>query len=180
MGLPSAKEINPYDDLDGRVACDHFLGKTQDQAEAMFREHPDLYQSDLRWMGPAAFRYYVPAAIRFLRDEAIGRQSEMICGFAGTLESRLQSERRELAPIAEQLGAVCMYIVDHYDRIGDLPSTQEEADALKEFLQKEFGKLKDVLGENCPKPEDYIDLRPRFRALWQAFSDLAQEHGDER
>ncbi len=103
----------------------------------------------------------------------------MICGFAGTLEFRLQTEGKELAPIAEQLAAVCMYIVDHYDRIGDLPSTQEEGDAIKEFLQKEFTKLRDVFGENCPKPEDYIDLRPRFRALWQAFSDLAQEQGDQ-
>jgi hypothetical protein len=27
MKLPTAKEIDPYDSLDGRVACKNFLGK---------------------------------------------------------------------------------------------------------------------------------------------------------
>lgn len=49
MTLPTCQEINPHDDLDGRTASDHFLGKTLQQAEALFRESPIYYQSDLLW-----------------------------------------------------------------------------------------------------------------------------------
>ena len=47
MTLPTRQEINPYDDLDGRVACEHFLGKSLNEAEALFRseEHTSELQS---------------------------------------------------------------------------------------------------------------------------------------
>ena len=69
MTLPNRQEINPHDDLDGRVACEHFFGKSLEEAEAMFRASPIYYQSDLMWMGAAAFRFYLPAVVRFVRHE---------------------------------------------------------------------------------------------------------------
>src|SRR4029077_9394939 len=97
-----------------------------------------------------------------------------ICGFAGTLECRLEYEPSELAPIAGQLAAICGYIVDHYDRLGGLPETEEERRELIERVRSEFAKQKLILGEEFAthKPEDFIDLRPRFKALRQAFSGL--------
>lgn len=59
--LPTAEELNPYDDLDGRVACRHFLGKSLAEAEALFRENEIYYQEDLMWMGAKAFCFYVQA-----------------------------------------------------------------------------------------------------------------------
>lgn len=37
--LPTCREINVYDSLDERSACEHFLGKTLEEAEALFREN---------------------------------------------------------------------------------------------------------------------------------------------
>jgi hypothetical protein len=37
--LPTREEINVFDSLDERAACDHFLNKTLDEAEALFREN---------------------------------------------------------------------------------------------------------------------------------------------
>jgi hypothetical protein len=36
--LPTREEINVYDDLDGRTACDHFVGKSLEKAAEMFRK----------------------------------------------------------------------------------------------------------------------------------------------
>lgn len=116
MTLPTAKEINPYDDLDGQVACKNFLGKTLDEVEAMFRENSTYYQEGLMWMRPIAFRFYVPALIHYIQSEAAVGDSDIINCFAGLLEFRLEHEAAELLPIAEQLASVCGYIIQHYSR----------------------------------------------------------------
>jgi len=36
MPIPSREDINVYGSLDERVACEHFLGKNLDEAEALF------------------------------------------------------------------------------------------------------------------------------------------------
>ena len=71
MRLPTAREINPIPtDLDGKCAEKHFLGKTLDEAETLFREASIIYQEDLMFMGAPAFRFYVQAAISYIQSEA--------------------------------------------------------------------------------------------------------------
>jgi hypothetical protein len=74
MRLPTAKDISPkfgtdYEGNDERCAREHFLGKSLDEAEALFRQNALFYEEDLLWMGAPAFRYYVPAFIRYIRSE---------------------------------------------------------------------------------------------------------------
>jgi hypothetical protein len=140
MTLPTRDEINIHDSLDERSACEHFLGKTQEQAEALFRENSLYYQEDLMFMGASAFRFYVQALIRYIRSEAATDDSDIINCFAGILEHRLAHEAEELRPAARRLGSICGYILEHYERF-DLT------------------------------PDIYGDLRPRFQALQQAFSN---------
>ncbi|HKQ39872.1 MAG TPA: hypothetical protein VJ063_17470 [Verrucomicrobiae bacterium] len=60
MSLPTKDEINPWPgDLDGKTAVRHFLGKSLDEAEALFQEASLVYQEDLMFMGASAFRFYV-------------------------------------------------------------------------------------------------------------------------
>jgi len=66
MSLPMRHDINVYDSLNERVACEHFFGRSLDEAEQLFCENALLYQEDLMWMGPAAFRYYVQASARYI------------------------------------------------------------------------------------------------------------------
>ena len=140
--LPTREEINVHDDLDGRWACKNFLGKTLEEAEALFRENPLHYGSDLLWMGPVAFRFYVPAAIRFIVSDHAALQSDFINGFCSTLNCRLEREPlSELVPVAEPLAAICDYIVGHWPKF--------DAD------EKIYGSLQ----------RRYVELQWRFRQL---------------
>jgi hypothetical protein len=116
MTLPTREEINVYDSLDERVACDHFLGKSLDEAEALFRENSLYYQECLMWMGPIAFRYYVQAVIKYIQSDASTGDDHIISCLAGILEYWLEFEPLELVAMVPQLAAVCRYILDHYDR----------------------------------------------------------------
>jgi hypothetical protein len=171
MSIPTREQINPYDDLDGRAACDHFLGKSLEQAEALFRENGDYYGGDLMWMGPVAFRYYVQAAIRVVKNESEPRRLEIIPAFVLALEHRLEFERAELVPIAAKLAEVCSYILEHYDVLGDLPGSEEQTRKLQDTVRRELKKLEQVLGKECLE-KDCVDLRPRLKKLVEALSRL--------
>lgn len=122
MRLPTAREINPAPhDLDGKCAERHFFGKTLDEAEGMFREAFLLYQEDLMFMGPAGFRFYVQAAINYIRSDAAAGDPDVINYFASILEHWLEFEAEELKPVAPQLASVCRYIVEHYDKFEVAP-----------------------------------------------------------
>jgi hypothetical protein len=122
MRLPTAREINPVpEDLDGRCAERHFLGKTLEEAEALFREASIVYQEDLMFMGPVGFRFYVHAAIEYIRSDASTDDSDIINCFATILEHRIEREPEELVAVAPHLAAACRYICEHYERFGLMP-----------------------------------------------------------
>ncbi len=56
------------EDLDGRCAQEHLLGKSLEKAEALFGEASIIYQEDVLFMGVTAFRFYVQAAIAYIRS----------------------------------------------------------------------------------------------------------------
>src|ERR671921_640189 len=90
--LPTGDEINVFDSLDERTAVQHFLGKDLKQAEALFRENFLAYQEDLMWMGPMAFRFYVPAAIDYLLSEEADHDADAVNSFCTLIEFRLDHE----------------------------------------------------------------------------------------
>lgn len=117
MHLPTAAEINPIPGfLEGPNAVAHFLNKNLEEAEALFRQSSLIYQEDLMFMGPVAFRFYVQAAINYIRSEDSTGDADMISCFAAILEHRLEFEGAELVVIARQLASICAYMVQHYDR----------------------------------------------------------------
>ena len=116
MKLPTREEINVHDSLDERTACEHFLGKSLEEAEALFRENSLKYQEDLMFMGASAFRFYVQAAINYIQSDQATEDLDMIRCFARILELRWEFEVEALVPIAPQLASVCRYIAEHHDR----------------------------------------------------------------
>ena len=138
MKLPNAKEINPYESLDGQYACKSFLNKNLDEAEVLFRDNSLHYQEDLMWMGPVAFRYYVQAAIRYIRSDAAADDHAIISCMAMILEFRLEHESAELVPIAGQLASICNYIVEHYERFDVTPEVFGDVRARFQALQQVF------------------------------------------
>ncbi len=138
MTLPTPQDINVHDSLDERHACKIFLGKSIEEAEALFREHALFYHEDLMWMGPVAFRFYVGAAIRYIQSEAASGDSDAVNSFAGVLEFRSERESAELVPVAEQLAAICSYIVEHYARFDLTPEIYGDVRARFQMLQQTF------------------------------------------
>lgn len=116
MTLPSRQDINVYDSLDERSACEHFLGKTLEQAESLFRENSLYYQEDLMWMGPRAFCFYVDAVIRYVQSEAASKDTDIILSLISIFEFRLEQQPGDMVPVAGKLKAFCDYIVQHHER----------------------------------------------------------------
>jgi hypothetical protein len=140
MGLPTREEINLRDTPAEQVACDHFLGKNLDEAEAMFREDPFLYQEDLLWMGPSAFRFYVEAAIQYIRSRASDGDSDTIACFASILDLRLKRDPSAVIPLAETFRSVCAYVIEHWNKF-DAESLQADVRPRYIVLQETFKRL---------------------------------------
>jgi len=140
MGPPGAKQINVHDSLDERCACEHFLGKTVEQAELLFRQNALYYEEDLLFMGPMGFRYYVPAFVRYIQSEHSSGDPDAINCFAGLLEHR-SKKRREVASIAGELADACRYILQHYDRFGVDPSIYGDLRSRYESLVSRLHEL---------------------------------------
>ncbi|MEN9576053.1 MAG: hypothetical protein RL514_3908 [Verrucomicrobiota bacterium] len=113
MPLPSREEINIHDSLDERWACEKFLGKGLNEAEAMFRENSLCYMESLCHMGPLAFHYYVRAAINYLKSAAAAEDCYAVSGFASIIECRL-CQPSQLMPVLEELVTTCVYITERW------------------------------------------------------------------
>jgi hypothetical protein len=143
MRLPTAREINPVpENLDGKCAERNFLGKTLEEAEALFRENSLNYQEDLMFMGVVAFRFYVRAAIRFLESDAANADSDMVNCFASILEFRIGNERDELRAVAGELAESCEYVVTNFGKFD--VDAEIYGDLRERFakLAEEFVRLK--------------------------------------
>ena len=140
MTLPTCEEINPYDDLDGRVACKHFFGRSLEEAVALFRESDIYYQEALMWMGAPAFRFYLPAVFQFIRLAEVD-SSGFVSHFASTLEYRLENEPTEMIPIAPQLAELCGYIIENWSRFSEGAAAYGDVRTRYETLCREFSRL---------------------------------------
>jgi hypothetical protein len=140
MTLPAREEINVYDTLDERVACDHFLGKSLEQAEALFRENSLHYQEDLMWMGPIAFRFYVQSFVSYIQSDSAAADSD-VSGFASILEHRLEFEPAELIAIAPYLAAACRNILNQFDRYSCQPESYGDLRLRLESLDQRLSEL---------------------------------------
>jgi hypothetical protein len=116
--LPTAEEINVFDTLDERHAVEVFLGKDLEQAEALFRENFLYYQEDLMFMGPKAFAFYVPAAIRYLLSADSSGDSDAANTFCGVIESRLDHEPDAISPVGPLIREGIVGMLGDFDRYG--------------------------------------------------------------
>jgi hypothetical protein len=138
--LPTREDIVVYGMLDELTACEHFLGKSLDDAEQLFRDNSAFYQEDLMWMGPVAFRFYVEAAIRYLRSPAAKGDDAMVSCLAAIIQFRLEYEPREVVPVAPQLHSICDYIDRNWDKFDVNPEIyvgrRERYKALQQTLAR--------------------------------------------
>jgi hypothetical protein len=173
MSLPTQAEINVYDSLDERSACEHFLGKTLEEAEALFAENVFTYYEDLFDMGPAAFRFYVEAAIRHIKAT---RDKGSVSYFASVLEYRIECEPSELIPISADLLAICRYILANPDECG-IRKTRREIESMADGYRRlaKSHLPQGALDENFDI-EQFLDLQRRYEVLRDTFVQMAEEN----
>jgi hypothetical protein len=114
MNLPTADEINIHNSPDEIAASEHFLNKTLDQAEALFRDSSAYYQEDLMWMGPRAFSYYLQAAVNYLQSDYSAGDDHMIDSLYEIVVFRSHQEGFQLA--LDRVKGVIVYIIDNYEK----------------------------------------------------------------
>src|SRR5438874_2367336 len=96
MTLPNRRDFVPVDDnLDAESACGNFLGKTLKEAEEFIRKSSPNSAGDLMWMGPVAFRYYIDAAISYIKSECATGDGDFIAQLATALEHRRRYDSPE-------------------------------------------------------------------------------------
>lgn len=162
--LPTKKEINVHDSLDEGHACKNFFGKSLSEAEQLFRDNSLYYQTDLKWMGPVAFSFYVQAAIAYVKTDSADGDAEIVSGLASTLELRLAYNHSELLDVATMLKDFCDYILNHWERFRIDPTESPIATTLEQI-----GMDKDLIF-----PEWRLNLQSRYERLRDRFQILKE------
>jgi hypothetical protein len=119
--IPRREDIDVYGSLDEARAVEHFVGKSLDEAEALFRENSLYYEEDLLWMGPVAFRFYIHAAINYVQSEHSTGDCDIINCLAGTLSFWHECYPAELVPCAPVLEDFCRTVLEQFDRFDAHP-----------------------------------------------------------
>lgn len=168
MNVPTELEINPVpEDLDGQSAARNFLGKSVEDAELMFRELSNFHGEDLMFMGVIAFRYYIPAACRYLRSQLPDGYPNMFADFASTVQSRLEFEPEELKPVAAVLAETCADILARSTRFDEYDNLLHEMKTRPEF-HAQLAQLDPDWMSLLP------DLRTQLADLIVRLTELAQ------
>jgi hypothetical protein len=113
--LPTASDICPFiEDLDGKVALEHFHGKTLADVEILLRENSLYYLGDYLWMGPVAFRFYLPAVRSYLASETSDGDSDGVNSVLSTLELRYEQEPAEMNEARGEIRALLDVVIERY------------------------------------------------------------------
>jgi hypothetical protein len=136
MSLPTASEINPIpEDLDGRAAQEHFLGKTFEDAVRLFQENSLFYLEDLLWMGPKAFCYYFPAAAHYLKSDAGEGDTDALRCLASIIHSRIHDDGVLVSDIYPVIQDLADFVIQN----------RKQFDTSLSFYRLEIQAYRDIL-----------------------------------
>ncbi len=105
MRIPTSTdwgEIN-HEDLDADWAYKRFLGKSFDEAVAMFQENALYYQEDLQSMPASAFNFYAPALVKYITSPQAAGDSDGASSFLHMVSWMLKTRRNIISPETELL-----------------------------------------------------------------------------
>lgn len=128
MKIPTAKQLNPYGDLDGNRAEKNFLGKSIEDVEKMLNERFEIYQEDLMFMGPEAFCYYWEAIENYVTDVKSFRDWNVINYLAGVIHGQIENGIEKVVPKARILTD---YVINNFEKFYDI----DENDLDEEYLE---------------------------------------------
>ena len=115
----SRLDISPSNglDLDERSALEHFYGKNQEDAVALFEENFGYYTEDLTYMGSKAFFYYLGSVKSYLeRNEGKFDPSDYE-GIARDLLVVFQGKKEEIQEPNEYYLWIISFVINHLNKI---------------------------------------------------------------
>lgn len=92
-------------------------------------------------MGPAAFRFYVPAAIAYVRSADADRDSDVINYLASSFQRHLQYNRTEFVSLAPSLANFCSYVASNIERFDASPEIYGDLQSVYTTLAAAFRDL---------------------------------------
>jgi hypothetical protein len=132
--LPTAADINQFDSLDERCAVKNFLGKTSDEAYAMFADNGLRFAEDLMWMAPRGLAFYLEPAIRYvMSSDATGDPSTFVSPLLGALAFR-RTQNQLPASLIARMRDVASYIAANLAKFAIEPDEQRIQKYLAEIL----------------------------------------------
>ena len=116
--LPSFADLSPTqgENLDEKLAAEHFLGKSASQAETLFRENAIHYAGDLIWMGDKAFAFYFPAFSRFLESTHADGDADALNSLASVIAFRAEHEPQSITGARDAVLSALNYCADNYSK----------------------------------------------------------------
>lgn len=118
--LPTPDDFEVDGCLDAQDALTNFEGKSLDEAAAMFLASWNEHATDLMFMGPRAFAYYVRAAAQAIESgKAFGDAGEAIDALEGVLVFKLQHHDWSAPPLSSTVPALrslCAFVLEEFER----------------------------------------------------------------
>ena len=117
-GIPSFADFSPTqgENLDEKLAVEHFLGKSASQAESLFRENAIYYAGDLMWMGDKAFAFYFPAYSRFLESSHANGDADALNSLASVIAFRAEHEPQSIIGARDAVLSALNYCAENYPK----------------------------------------------------------------
>lgn len=123
MRIPTFEEISPTNglDLDEKSAAEHFFGKSQEEAAALFMDNAAHYEGYLLHMGGVAFAYYFPALLPYLESAESVHDAGVVFDILGTLDRRLDFDKESIRLARESIIEVLSYCLENYEKFDPAP-----------------------------------------------------------
>lgn len=145
--LPTAEDFHDprfASGLDEASAERNFLGKTEAEAEAMFRRCFEGYEEDLASMGPRAFQFYARPALRYLMSPEAADDDGVPAYFCMLIDAWMHRDAEALRPVASGFIDVAEHLIRAARRRAEhQPDDEDEAYACAK-LEAMAQKLRDL------------------------------------
>lgn len=118
MNVPSEEDWRGEDwegVFEEQWACQHFLGKTMEEAVLLFENNALSYAEDLMYMPSRVFGFYLRAYILYLMSDAsIGDADGASC-FISLIQRWVESKREETVPLWPEIEPVLKKLAEQQD-----------------------------------------------------------------
>jgi len=142
--IPSFEDLSPTKglNLDERKVLEHFLGKTQKEAESLFQQNPYCYWEDLMWMGTNGFTFYCKSFFNYLTSIHAEGDAASVSALCAIVEFRLETDPQSLRKSNANALSVLTYCIDHLQSFNLQQDIDKKTPHRLQKLHKDLMKLK--------------------------------------